>query len=132
MSTLNVKFIKIIKKCRKGIFCIPLRLFILFYSLSSETSAEAFSTVGGMFGAGSIPFISKGFIYNLRSYGLILVISMLASTPLFVKITEKLSSNRKAKTVIDILEIPVLLILLFIVTSYLADGSFNPFLYFRF
>ena len=105
---------------------------ISFAIFSAKGLREAFSTVGGMFGAGSIPFISKGFIYNLRSYGLILVISMLASTPLFVKITEKLSSNRKAKTVIDILEIPVLLLLLFIVTSYLADGSFNPFLYFRF
>ena len=105
---------------------------ISFAIFSANGLREAFSTVGGMFGAGSIPFISKGFIYNLRSYGLILVISMLASTPLFVKITEKLSSNRKAKTVIDILEIPVLLILLFIATSYLADGSFNPFLYFRF
>ena len=105
---------------------------ISFAIFSANGLREAFSTVGGMFGAGSIPFISKGFIYNLRSYGLILVISMLASTPLFVKITEKLSSNRKVKTVIDILEIPVLLLLLFIVTSYLADGSFNPFLYFRF
>ena len=105
---------------------------ISFAIFSANGLREAFSTVGGMFGAGSIPFISKGFVYNLRSYGLILVISMLASTPLFVKITEKLSSNRKAKTVIDILEIPVLLLLLFIVTSYLADGSFNPFLYFRF
>ena len=105
---------------------------ISFAIFSANGLREAFSTVGGMFGAGSIPFISKGFIYNLRSYGLILVISMLASTPLFVKITETLSSNRKAKTVIDILEIPVLLILLFIATSYLADGSFNPFLYFRF
>lgn len=105
---------------------------ISFAIFSANGLREAFSTVGGMFGAGSIPFISKGFTYNLKSYGLILVISMLASTPLFIKITEKLSSNKKAKAVIDILEIPVLLVLLFIVTSYLADGSFNPFLYFRF
>ncbi len=105
---------------------------ISFAIFSANGLRESFSTVGGMFGAGAIPFISKEFIYNLRSYGLILVISMLASTPLFVKLTEKLSSNKKAKAVIDILEIPVLLILLFIVTSYLADGSFNPFLYFRF
>ena len=105
---------------------------ISFAIFSANGLREAFSTVGGMFGAGSLPLISKGFIYNLRSYGLILVISMLASTPIFVKTVEKLSSNKKAKAVIDILEIPVLLILLFMVTSYLADGSFNPFLYFRF
>ncbi len=105
---------------------------ISFAIFSANGLREAFSTVGGMFGAGSIPFISKGFIYNLRSYGLILIISMLASTPLFAKVTEKLSSNKKVKAIIDVLEIPVLLMLLFIVTSYLADGSFNPFLYFRF
>ena len=105
---------------------------ISFAIFSANGLREAFSTVGGMFGASSIPFISKGFIYSLRNYGLILFISILASTPLFVKVTEKLSSNKKTKAVIDILEIPVLLILLFIVTSYLADGSFNPFLYFRF
>lgn len=105
---------------------------ISFAIFSANGLGEAFSTVGGMFGAGSIPFVSKGFIYSLRNYGLILFISMLASTPLFVRVTKKLSSNKKAKAVIDIFEIPVLLILLFIVTSYLADGSFNPFLYFRF
>jgi len=111
---------------------VLLLVAISFAIFSANGLREAFSTVGGMFGAGSIPFISKGFIYNLRSYGLILVIAMLASTPIFVKTVEKLSSNKKAKAIIDIIEIPTLLILLFIVTSYLADGSFNPFLYFRF
>jgi len=34
--------------------------------------------------------------------------------------------------VTDMTEASVLLVLLLVVTAYLVDGSFNPFLYFRF
>ena len=85
-----------------------------------------------MFGAGSLPFISESFLYNLKNYGIVLIISILSATPLFVTIRQRLDANKKIKSFMDIAETPVLAGLLIIVTAYLADGSFNPFLYFRF
>ncbi len=105
---------------------------ISFVIFSASGAGEAFSYVGGMFGAGEIPFISQDFIYNLRNYGFVLIIAALASTPLFVKLKEYMKSKKGMGLCLDILEIPVLVILLIVVTAYLADGSFNPFLYFRF
>ena len=105
---------------------------ISFAIFSADGMKGALSCVGGMFGAGGIPAVSGAFIYNLRSYGVTLIISILAATPLFVKLKERMDANGKIRPVLDVLEIPVLLILLIISTAYLADGSFNPFLYFRF
>ncbi len=105
---------------------------ISFAIFSANGLREAFSTVGGMFGAGSLPFVSESFVYNLRNYAGVLIIGMLCATPLFVKIKERFDNNNKAKQLFDILETPFLMLLLIVVTAYLADGSFNPFLYFRF
>ena len=107
-------------------------IVISFAIFSASGLKEAAVHVGSMFGYGSLPFISGSFIYNLRNYGFIIIIAILASTPLFVKTKQYLEKNRRLRLALDILEIPVLLILLVIVTAYLADGSFNPFLYFRF
>ncbi len=114
------------------------RIYVLFFiSISfaifeGSGMKDALSNVGGMFGAESIPFVSKSFLFNLKNFGRVLVISIISATPLFKKLKEKLEKNEKTKIVVDVLEIPVLLLLLIVATAYLADGSFNPFLYFRF
>jgi len=113
-------------------------IYVLFFTaisfaiFSASGIKEALSVVGGMFGAGSIPFISESFLYNIKNYGIVIIIAALASTPLFTKLLNKLSAKRKIGSLISIVEIPVLIILLIVITAYLADGSFNPFLYFRF
>ncbi len=101
--------------------------FVIFYASSM---GEAIGYIGGMFGF-NVPMVSSEAVYNLKSYGFVMFIGILASTPIFKILCEKLRETR-AKRVIDVLEIPVLLVLLLVVTAYLADGSFNPFLYFRF
>jgi len=124
---------KILEKSR-----VLSHVYVLFFTLisfvifSASGMKEALNYVGGLFGAGGIPFISQSFIYNLRNYGFVILVAILASTPLFVKLVSRLSLNKKAKVCLDILEIPFLIILLLVVSAYLADGSFNPFLYFRF
>ena len=105
---------------------------ISFVIFSASGIKEAFEYVGGMFGAGSLPFISESFIYNMRNYGFVIILSIIGATPLLIKIKQYLEKNDKTRFLFDVLEIPALLVLLIIVTAYLADGSFNPFLYFRF
>lgn len=111
-------------------------IYVLFFTaisfaiFSASGMGDALSRVGGMFGAGNLPLVSQTFVYTLRNYGFVLLIGIIGATPLVVKAKERLDKTSKALS--DILEIPVLIILLLIVTAYLADGSFNPFLYFRF
>ncbi len=116
----------------KGINHIYVMLLIVisFVIFSASDMTEATKLLGGMFGFG-VDFVSDAFWYNLRSYGFVMVIGAIASTSVMKTLFEKLYET-KAKHVLDILEIPVLMILLLVVTAYLADGSFNPFLYFRF
>ena len=98
----------------------------------ASSAVEAVRNVGGLFGAGGIPFMSESFLYYLRSYAVVLVIGMIAATPLFKTMLIRLSDNKKIRYVINLIEIPVTILLLLTVTGYLVDGSFNPFLYFRF
>ena len=105
---------------------------ISFVIFSATGLADAISKVGGLFGAGTIPFVSQSLIFNLKNYGFVIIISIIAATPLFRNIKERLCRNEKTLMFIEYMEIPALLILLTVSTAYLADGSFNPFLYFRF
>ena len=99
---------------------------------SADNLTLALSYVGGMFGLGGVPLVSTEWLYYLRSYGLILAVAVVSATPFVKKIVYRLNENKAAAKAIDILEIPVLIALLVLSTAYLADGSFNPFLYFRF
>ena len=78
-----------------------------------------------MFGAGGVPAVSAEALYYLRSYGLIFLIAAVGATPLPKLAVKKVKAVQWAEPV-------VLLVLLVMVTAYLVDGSFNPFLYFRF
>lgn len=105
---------------------------ISFIIFSADGLKEAFLYVGGMFGSGDLPLVSDTFIYSLKNYGGVLLISVVASTPLAKNAINYIASKKVGKISLSIIEIPVLLLLLLVATSYLADGSFNPFLYFRF
>ena len=77
------------------------------------------------FGGGTLWTAADG--YTLRSYAVTFVILIIASTTLGVRVWNRLS-ERTQKVLA-----PVLMVLgLVVCTAYLVDGSYNPFLYFRF
>ncbi len=77
------------------------------------------------FGGGQLWSAADG--YTLRSYGLTFLILILASTALGQSLWRKLPE--RAEQILT----PVLMGLgLALCTAYLVDGSYNPFLYFRF
>lgn len=103
--------------------------FILFDAVSMT---EAVTTIGSLFGIGGYPIVSTEFFYYLRSYGILLLIGIVGATPLPKRIWEKCSTSAKGGKIVAVLS-PVLACgLLLICTAYLVDGSYNPFLYFRF
>ena len=83
------------------------------------------SDIGGMFGVGNVPNITAETIYYLKSYALVFGVAMIGATPIPKTVVSKVKK-------LQWLEPIVLILLLVVVTAYLVDGSFNPFLYFRF
>lgn len=107
---------------------VILIVMISFIIFSGNTISEIKQNIGGLIGITCTNLISTESKYYLKSYAIVLIISVIASTPIFKKAFE----NQNIKKYVNILE-PIYLILIFIIsTSYIVDGSFNPFLYFRF
>ncbi len=99
--------------------------FVLF---NAADLSQAASDIGGMFGFGGVPLVTAQTIYYLRSYALLLVVAVLGSTPLVRNAANKLQNT----SVGAVLETVMTILLLLVCSAYLIDGSFNPFLYFRF
>ena len=119
--------------------CRPLaHLYVVFFVVISfvifnaENMGQALSDIGGLFGAGGIPLVSAEAVYCLRSFALVLILAVLGATPLLRNGLVRLSQYPTAGKVLNALEPFTLFVLLLVMTGYLVDGSFNPFLYFRF
>ncbi|MBE6676518.1 MAG: MBOAT family protein [Ruminococcaceae bacterium] len=114
------------------------RVYILFAVITSfivfqiPTMGEAFTYIGGLFGAGGIPFASAETLYFLRNYAVLLILALVGATPLVKSLATKLSISAKLGKVVNVLEPIMLVCLLVVVTAFLVDSSSNPFLYFRF
>lgn len=104
---------------------VLLAVVISFVIFNATSMGEAVSDIGGMLGAGGIPVISREAIYYLKSFGFVFVLAIIGSTPIPKKMISKIKVARYLEPI-------VLLALLVMITAYLVDGSFNPFLYFRF
>ena len=103
--------------------------FVLFDSLSISEAAQS---MGAMLGAGKLPLVSTETLYYLKSYGVLLIAGIVGATPLCTALVKKVHSTNRGAVIVNIAEPVVLLTLLTVCTAYLIDGSFNPFLYFRF
>ena len=118
---------KIIEKLPKFISRIYVILIVMisFIIFNGESVNQILTNIGGLFGVGTSGLISNESLYYLKSYLVVIVMAIIGSTP----ILKNLVSNKK---ITNILEPVFLLLILVISTAYIVDGSFNPFLYFRF
>ncbi len=107
-------------------------VLISFVIFNSNNITEAFRYVGGMFGIGATGFVSDEFFYYLRSYAPMLIIGAIGSTPLVKNVCLRLANGEKTAKIVNVIEPIVLVAILVVCTAFLVDGSFNPFLYFRF
>ena len=107
-------------------------VILSFVIFNAADMKQAFSDLGAMFGAGGLPLWSAEWSYYLRSYAVIIVLSIVGATPLPQKLLAAVRRSRTGEAVMRIAEPVVLAVLLLVMTAYLVDGSFNPFLYFRF
>ena len=99
--------------------------FVLF---NAADLGQAVSDVKGMFGMNGLPLVTVETVYYLRSYALLFILAFVGSTPLV-----KYLGTRLEKTTVGAVIEPILMIAgLLVCAAYLVDGSFSPFLYFRF
>lgn len=107
-------------------------VMISFIIFNANTMNTAWHNIIGLFGFNKEVFINTYTIYYLKSYLLVIIIAIIASTPIPKNIINKLNKNKSLNKAINLLEPIFIIILLLITTSYLIDNSYNPFLYFRF
>jgi alginate O-acetyltransferase complex protein AlgI len=105
---------------------------ISFIIFNTNNITECIVYIKGMLGILDIPFSNAETYYYLRSYGFTLIIAAVGSTPLVTETVGKIKLNKNGEAFLNISEPVFLVSLLLLITGYLIDGSFNPFLYFRF
>ncbi len=105
---------------------------ISFVIFNAASMGEAMQYIGGMFGIGATGLAGAEWLYNLRSFALIIAVACVGATPVPKLIVNKLSDTKAGRTAVGVLAPVFAAVILVLCTAYLVDGSFNPFLYFRF
>ena len=101
-------------------------LLVSFIIFNGESLTGIVSDVKGLFGV-DVPLVTKASIYYVKSYMVLIILSVIGATPFVKKLGDKVPEKAR-----NILEPVIIISILTLVTAFLVDGSFNPFLYFRF
>lgn len=109
-------------------FTLVLLGFVIF---NADSMTAAWQNLAGMFGAASLPAADSMALYYARSYAPTLLLAILGATPLPKYLFEKLKGER-GDFLYDLVSLMGMVAILVLSTGSLIDGSFNPFLYFRF
>ena len=104
------------------VLLIVMLSFVLF---NAADLAQAAADTAGLFGG--LPLATEESLYYLRSYAVVFLLSIAGATPMPKKLAQRIPEKVAA-----VLEPAAMVALLLTCTAYLVDGSFNPFLYFRF
>lgn len=99
--------------------------FVIF---NADGTAGMLADLSGLFGFTELPLCTPETLYYLKGYALTLLIAILGATPL----PKRLWASWEHTKAMSLFEPLTLGLLLLLSTAFLVDGSFNPFLYFRF
>ena len=107
---------------------VMLLIVLSFVLFNGDSLSQVGADFAGLFGFGGLPAANTQTLYYLKSYGLLFAAGFVGATPLV-----KNAALRLEKTKVGaVLEVLLMAGLLLVATAYLVDGSFSPFLYFRF
>ena len=107
---------------------VLLAVVLSFVLFNADSLAQAGQDFAGLFGFGSLSLTSAETLYYLKSYAVLFVLGILGSTPVVKNAARRMDGTKTGV----VLEAAAMLALLIVCTAYLVDGSFSPFLYFRF
>ena len=113
-----------------GHFYVLAAVLASFVLFDADSVAGALGVLAGMIGLAGLPAADALSLYCLRSYAVLLLLAAVGSTPWPQKLWQRLAG--RAPWLCAVLGPVGLAVLLVLDTAFLVDGSFNPFLYFRF
>ena len=115
----------------RRVYVLPL-LLVSFAIFNAANMQQLTGDLKNMIGLGGLPLWSFETGYYLRSYAVLLLAAVVGATPLPKRLWQRFAATRAGQAVSVVAEPLFILAMLLIGTAYLVDGSFNPFLYFRF
>ena len=107
-------------------------IIISFVIFNNENIKDLWSSLYNMFNFRGLDLYNDFATYYLKSYTVLLIVSVIGATPILKNIIQKVNKNVTGQKVVSTINPILNIVLLVVVTAYLIDGSFNPFLYFRF
>ena len=127
----KLALLKFLEKHRGfGHVYLPLAVVFGFVLFDASSLQGAWDCVRGMLGLNGLPPVSAEGLYLLRGNFMLLLVSAIGATPFPKTLAQKLDAY--SPTAAAILRPLALCALLLTCTAFLVDGSYNPFLYFRF
>lgn len=111
---------------------VLLMVMISFVIFNAADLGESLEYLKVMFTGGGLPFISQECSYYLKSYETILFWAVIGATPGPRQLVEAFRKRKAGEKILQILEPLFLAGVLIIITGFLVNDSYNPFLYFRF
>lgn len=109
-----------------------LAVMLSFVLFDAESIGSAGESIRAMFGLAGYPMISAESVYYLRSYAVLLAAGAFGALPFLKNAVTVARSGKTGERIVNAAEPLFLLAVLIAATAFLVDGSFNPFLYFRF
>lgn len=119
-------------------FAVPMHIYTLlflvlgFVLFDSASVGEALQYFKAMFGLAGIPAANTASLYYFRSNLVLLLVAVIGATPLPKRIYEKIGETAVGGRILAVLTPSAAVASVAVCTAYLIDGSFNPFVYFRF
>ncbi len=119
-------------------FAVPMHIYTLlfivlgFVLFDSASIGEALQCFKAMFGLAGIPAANTASLYYFRSNLVLLLVAVIGATPLPKRIYEKIGETAVGGRILAVLTPSAAVASVAVCTAYLIDGSFNPFVYFRF
>lgn len=107
---------------------VLLAVVLSFVLFNAESLSQAGADFAGLFGFANLPLVTEETLYYLRSFALLFVLGIVGATPVVKQAGNRIARSKAA----PVLEWAWMTELLLVSTAYLVDGSFSPFLYFRF
>jgi alginate O-acetyltransferase complex protein AlgI len=124
------KFLDKLPSALRHLYVILL-ILVSWIFFASTSAHEIGARLGALVGSGTLSVSPPVTEYYLRSYAVPLVIALFGATPLPKRLLSHLETSKYAP-ILTVLEPLAVAALLIVSTAYLVDGSFNPFIYFRF
>ncbi len=109
------------------VITVTAMLFVWFRFTDLSAAIDQFKK---MFG--SVPIMNSDTVYLLKGAALLFAIALPGATPLPARLAGKLSRSKIGPVSVPVFKSVMIVFILVFATAYLVDGSFSPFLYFRF